>query len=98
MDASKESLITRLLNEGKITRDEAALLRKKEEKEIQYIPSPTPSYPMIPMPAIKPFKQKSWIDEEMEKRAGIAERCGCNPANGGSGICGCTLTGPIVTC
>jgi len=98
MDASKEGLIQRLLNEGRISPDEAALLRKKEEKEIQYIPSPTPQYPMTPMPSIKPYRQKTWMEEEMDKRARIAENCGCNPANGGSGVCGCVLTGPIITC
>lgn len=26
-----------------------------------------------------------------------SELCGCNPKNGGSGICGCTLATPLVT-
>lgn len=25
------------------------------------------------------------------------ENCGCNPKNGGSGICGCVLNGSIIT-
>lgn len=24
--------------------------------------------------------------------------CPCNPLNGGSGVCGCTLSGPTITC
>ena len=27
-----------------------------------------------------------------------ADRCPCNPANGGSGVCGCINGGPRVTC
>ena len=26
------------------------------------------------------------------------DRCSCNPKNGGSGVCGCTLGGTRVTC
>jgi len=26
------------------------------------------------------------------------DACGCNPKNGGSGICNCTLGGPTITC
>lgn len=94
MDASKEGLIQRLLKEGKITQDDAYLLRR--EQPIQYIPEP----PVNPFPAIKRFTnpKQGWIEKEMENRQRIAENCGCNPANGGSGICGCTLTGPIITC
>lgn len=28
----------------------------------------------------------------------IARSCPCNPANGGSGICGCVLSGLRITC
>ncbi len=97
MDLSKEGLIQRLLKEGKITQDEAYLLRRKE-KEIEYIPTPNPNdiiHPILPKigkkssPFIDPRQQ--WMNEEMERRAKIVENCACNPANGGSGVCGCTL-------
>lgn len=94
MDASKEGLIQRLLKEGKITQDEAYLLRKEEQKNIEYIPGNNG------FPPIRKFRntQQDWIQKEMENRQRIADNCPCNPANGGSGICGCTLTGPIITC
>jgi hypothetical protein len=94
MDASKESLIQRLQKEGKITQDEAYLLRREKQKEIEYIPGNNG------FPPIRKFRstQDDWMENEMEKRQRIAENCSCNPAKGGSGICGCTLTGPIITC
>jgi hypothetical protein len=97
MDASKEGLIQRLLKEGKISQDDAYLLRK-EQQPVQYIPAP-PANPYA-FPAIKKFTNpnRDWMDAELDRRARIAENCGCNPANGGSGICGCTLTGPVITC
>lgn len=102
MDASKEALLQRLLKDGKITQDEFYLLSRKE---IEYVPQP----PVVPFPQIGkkltpvvPFPNnpntQPWMEAEMERRQRIAENCGCNPANGGSGICGCVLTGPIITC
>lgn len=91
MDITKEMLIEKLLKEGKITRDDANVL-KREEKVIEYIPAP----PVFNQP-YKFQRSKTWIETEMENRQRIAENCGCNPANGGSGMCGCTLTGPIIT-
>jgi hypothetical protein len=93
-DKTKELLIKKLLDEGKITKDDAIVLGR-EEKVIEYI-TPPPVNPFI-KDFSAPFKPKSWIDEELDRRARIAENCGCNPANGGSGVCGCTLTGPIIT-
>jgi hypothetical protein len=99
MDASKEALLQRLLKDGKITQDEFYLLSRKE---IEY-PSQPPVFPtigkklvpIIPQPFPNP--QMDWMQKEMENRQRIAENCGCNPANGGSGICGCVLTSPIIT-
>jgi len=91
MDKTKEFLIEKLLKEGKITKDDAYVL-KREEKVIEYL-TPPPANPFL----VQPQKHKSWIEMEMENRARIAANCACNPANGGSGVCGCTLTGPIIT-
>jgi hypothetical protein len=90
MDASKEGLIQRLLKEGKISQDDAYLLRR--EQPIQYIPTP----PVNPFPEINRFPKQDWIQKEMENRMRIAENCACNPANGGSGVCGCTLASPLI--
>ena len=92
MDATKEFLIKKLLKEGKITQDDAIVLGREELKPIEYI-TPTPTNPFLN----KPERQKTWIEMEMDNRARIAQNCACNPANGGSGMCGCTLTGPIIT-
>lgn len=94
MDSSKEALIQRLLKEGKISQDEFYLLSRKE---IEYVPQP----PVSPFPPIRKYPQQypqmDWIEQEMSKRQRIADNCSCNPANGGSGVCGCVLTGPIIT-
>lgn len=100
MDATKKFLIERLLKEGKISKDDAIVLEREEQKDVVFI-TPQPANPFInPLPVItpKPYKQSGWIEEELDRRARIAENCACNPANGGSGMCGCTLTGPIITC
>lgn len=100
MDATKEHLIKKLLKEGKITKDDAIVLGREEEKGTEYLTPQPPANPFSPFPPItpQPYKQRSWIDEELDRRAKIAENCGCNPAKGGSGICGCSSTGPIITC
>lgn len=92
MDQTKEYLIEKLLKEGKITQDDAYVLRK-EEKELVYLTPP------LPNPFIKryPHDPNDWIIAELDRRQKIIENCGCNPANGGSGVCGCTLTGPVIT-
>jgi hypothetical protein len=95
MDATKKFLIERLLKEGKISKDDAIVLEREEQKDVVFI-TPQPANPFLKTPA-QPYKQRSWIDEELDRRAKIAENCPCNPANGGSGMCGCTLTGPIIT-
>jgi len=93
MDSSKEALIQRLLKDGKISQDEFYLLSRKE---IEYNPQPPIGRrtPFIDLPN----PQQDWMQKEMANRQRIAAACSCNPANGGSGICGCVLTGPIITC
>ena len=94
MDVSREALIKRLLKDGKISQDEANLLKRKE---VEYIPQP----PVSPFPYVKKVYPQStpnmdWIQKEMENRQNIADNCSCNPANGGSGVCGCILNSPII--
>lgn len=98
----KEVLIDRLLENNDINADEAMELRREE---IQFIPiphiipqepyNPYPQ-PLYPLPQISP--QQRWMNEELDRRAKIVERCGCNPANGGSGMCGCTMGGMVIIC
>jgi hypothetical protein len=94
MDASKEGLIQRLLNEGKITLDEAYLLRKEESKINQI-----PVVPVEPMPQIG--KNPRWGDHMQDwnkRKQNQLANCSCNPENGGSGVCGCTLGSGTFTC
>lgn len=65
-----------------------------------------PSYPITPLP-INPQQpwypaQQSpmdkWANDEMNRRMEILDRCPCNPKNGGSGVCHCTLTGSVIYC
>jgi len=95
MDKTKERLIDKLLKEGKINQDDAYVLRR-EESGVVYLTPPQPNPFIKEFPAIK--KQNDWITNELNRRADIAANCACNPANGGSGVCGCVLTGPIITC
>lgn len=97
----KEIIIDRLLEEETITPLEAAELLKEDYKvpQLPYIPAIPqqpymPSYPS-PMRVQEDWKLK-WINQEMDRRARIADACPCNPKNGGSGMCGCVLTGPII--
>jgi len=92
----KDRLISRLIEKGEITEQEAALLK---ESEIVIVKEEDNVFPndVNPFPPAQ-FPKNNWINDELQRRADIAKNCGCNPANGGSGICGCTLTGPIITC
>jgi len=98
----KETIIDRLIENKDITIEEGDMLL---EKELVFIPNtpllpqiPQPYYPqpLYPMPQISP--QQKWINDELDRRADFARRCPCNPANGGSGVCGCVNVGPIITC
>lgn len=37
-------------------------------------------------------------DEEYARRYDPTRHCPCRPENGGSGVCGCIMSGPKVTC
>lgn len=103
----KQLIVDKLLEEKKINEFEAAELLKEDIPQLPYVqiipqqpykPFPQqpymPSYP-FPIPVQEDWKQK-WANEEMNRRARIADACSCNPKNGGSGICGCVLTGQII--
>lgn len=60
-------------------------------------PYTPPSYPPQ-YPQTYPNPMDKWAQDEMQRRMEIADRCPCNPKNGGSGICGCVLTGPVIYC
>lgn len=80
-----ENLVSRLINEKKITGEEAILILKggfgllgnidlsKEEKQL-----------LIPY-----YEYEQQFDPS---------KCGCHPKNGGSGMCNCTLSGPKIIC
>lgn len=93
----KDRLISRLIEKGEITEDEAKILRGGEVVIIKEHDFARPD-DVNPFPPLTPTPQQDWINAELQRRANIAKNCGCNPANGGSGICGCVLTGPIITC
>jgi len=38
------------------------------------------------------------VDPPPAPRSTYFDRCPCNPANGGNGMCGCVLGGPSITC
>jgi hypothetical protein len=83
----KALLIDRLLENNDITREEAEILREENEMF-------NPIVPYIPEP--EPLNNNDWISRELNQRMNIAENCPCNPKNGGSGMCGCTLASPVI--
>ncbi len=92
----KETIIDRLLELAAITPMEAVELLKDDYKfpQVPYLPT----YPMQPLPPIVPqqdWRQK-WVNEELDRRARVIDNCPCNPKNGGSGMCGCTMSGSII--
>jgi len=98
----KETIIDRLLELQAITPMEAVELLKDDYKFPQvpvlpiipqqpYLPYPQPVFP-IPQ---QDWRQK-WANEELERRARVVDNCPCNPKNGGSGVCGCTMGGGSV--
>jgi hypothetical protein len=58
--------------------------------------SPLSPFQPKPNPWPNPFKQNDWINDELQRRIDHAERCQCNPKNGGSGMCGCVLASPVI--
>ncbi len=90
----KEKIIKKLLRKKAITKKEAAILLA-EKKPIEYVP-------YVPYTPPQPFKM---IDVEpyvpsipLPYSQDRFETCGCNPKNGGSGICNCTLSSPVIYC
>ena len=102
----KETIIDRLLEKKEITPFEAVELLKEDYKvpqlpnlpQLPYIPQQIPSNPPLPFPQPLIDWRQKWANDEMNRRMQIAARCSCNPANGGSGVCGCVLTGPVIMC
>lgn len=100
----KQILIDRLLEAKQITKEEADILLEEvynmpyvpiiPMQPVQPQPFPQPSYPN-PLPVQTDWRDR-YLSNEMERRRQIAEACPCNPKNNGSGICGCTLTGPVI--
>lgn len=86
LKTKKELIIDRLLENKDITLEEAAELSKEEILPITY-----------PQPINNPLGSDDWATREMNRRIQYAENCPCNPKNGGSGICGCTLANPFIT-
>lgn len=78
----KDALIIRLIKENKITEEEALILMQKDYVFVpNSFPAAEPKFPNLPL---------TYIDPPINKQIHF-EQCGCNPKNGGSGICGCTL-------
>lgn len=108
----KEALIDKLLEKKEITKEEAELLGEKEIQFVPVNPQPAipinplpqvPAYPITPIPTNPqqpwyPSPIDKWANDEMNRRMEIADKCPCNPKNGGSGLCGCTLTGSVIYC
>lgn len=42
--------------------------------------------------------EQAEVQRSARTNADYARGCPCNPANGGSGVCGCILGGPQITC
>jgi hypothetical protein len=92
--SNKELIIKRLLEKKSITEDEAVILLKKEIVEVvKEVPAPEPFDPFMPMGPAQPFYQRPpflpYIKDNRKKS--FFETCPCNPANGGDGLCGCTM-------
>jgi hypothetical protein len=101
----REKIIQRLLRAEQITEEEAAVLLKEPDpkvvKEIQFIPMPRPisplppiaPYPTVPKSPFSPVNP--WAPKPVQPFQAdpfdYFESCGCNPKNGGSGLCGCVL-------
>lgn len=93
MDSSKELLLQRLLKDEKITQDEYYLLNHKDIEYILQSPVNPIDFPPVGRQSLP---NSDWMQKEFDNRQRIAENCGCNPANGGNGICFCILTGMVI--
>ena len=98
-NTKKKLIIDRLLENNDITPEEAAELGQSDEIFVPIVPVDAPE-PFQPFD-IEPYPfdpRQNWINDELNRRADHARRCACNPANGGSGLCGCTLASPVIYC
>ena len=83
---TKKELVERLFDSGKISKEE----RMKLLDEVPFIDQPLMIPLTLPLPGKDPYNatQVKWN----------MENCPCNPARGGSGVCGCILGVPVITC
>jgi hypothetical protein len=93
----KDELIEQLLSENRISYLEASILKeegitfKNNQKNDFVFPEYKLNNPVYNDPKIK------FANDELERRANVIKNCSCNPSNGGSGMCGCSLTTLIIT-
>ena len=95
---TKAQIVQRLLENKSITASEAVTLL---QEQTQYIPVHPINIPQVPInipqvpnyPLITPYFKDYNNDEEMVP---YGTYCSCNPANGGSGICGCVMANKLV--
>ncbi len=92
----KQLIIDRLLKTNYITPEEAEILCEENYEFIPYIPN----LPELQIEEYYPIQPPNfpniWMNEELERRMNYAKNCQCNPANGGSGMCGCTMASPVI--
>lgn len=77
---TKAEIVERLLENKSITAAEAVVLLQENQQSIHYT-----------NPYITPYLVSD--DEEM---VAYGTYCSCNPANGGSGLCGCIMGNQLV--
>jgi hypothetical protein len=53
---------------------------------------------IINTPSLSSLTTSSWTTPYTKIGSGFGSTCSCNPKNGGSGICGCILNSPNITC
>lgn len=93
-NTKKKLIIDRLLENNDITPEEAAELSQENYDFVPIVIEPFQPIEIDPFPQFDP--RQKWINDELDRRAQHAQRCACNPANGGSGLCGCTLANPVI--
>lgn len=79
---TKAQIVERLLENKSITAAEAVILLQENQ-----------SQPHIPY--INPFINSPYITDG-EEMVPYGTYCSCNPANGGSGLCGCIMGNQLV--
>ncbi len=82
MKSKKELLIDKLIESGKISKEDGNVLSGEHEL--------FPFKYTEPAPYLTP--QERAINDELIRKTELIDRCGCNPKNGGSGVCGCTMS------